>query len=577
MNCERARSLTSTPTPRIPQVPARRIPQTLQYQEGGIQVAGLPDQPHGVRPVTSRMADYDRIDSEHRPMTDKSIPLAATFKRSVSVDPQNAPPPAPGAPALRALGEMHLGEGSAVPAWVAFDGMFLAFEAYFLEPALDGRQRVRVCCLRYYLEDGTVDVTEPKTDNSGLTQGVLLRRHKVSSNQGVSRESFVVGGAVRLYGREYRITKCDGFTRAFLQKNGVQVAPDFEAPGALPDEGPGVLGAIGMGTRGVGGRRVFAEKDANAKPNDDGEGGESADAKAKAKAKSSDAATDLLDDVVLRFFCSYDGRANGGAVLKYTLNYFLRDNTVEVLEEQGRNTGLDPFPKMLTRSKLPAKGGFEVGPPGEGRLGAGAREILLARDIVVGGTVGVYGRSLFVHDCDESTRAYYVKTLGRTLAEMAPKPPPDSAPKAPTTVPPHNGFGSEEDSLRNCSLTSLIPKRAPFDVKNFQKNDGKTLAFEACFEGARDGSVTPPNDERRFAVTFHVVDNTVSVYEPPVRNSGVLGGKFLERTLEAVKKPGSNVPYLARDFHVGATIVLNAHRFELIATDERTEATRKAL
>ena len=126
----------------------------------------------------------------------------------------------------------------------------------------------------------------------------------------------------------------------------------------------------------------------------------------------------------------------------------------------------------------------------------------------------------------------------------------DSAPKAPTAVPPHNGFGSEEDSLRNCSLASLIPKRAPFDVKNFQKNDGKTLAFEACFEGARgqDGSVTPPNDERRFVVTFHVVDGTVSVYEPPVRNSGVLGGKFLERTLEAVKKPGSNVPYLARDF-----------------------------
>ena len=62
------------------------------------------------------------------------------------------------------------------------------------------------------------------------------------------------------------------------------------------------------------------------------------------------------------------------------------------------------------------------------------------------------------------------------------------------------------------------------------------------------------------------------MYEPPVRNSGVLGGKFWS-TLEAVKKPGSNVPYLARDFHVGATIVLNAHRFELIATDERTKAT----
>ena len=61
-------------------------------------MAGLPDQPHGARPVTSRMADYARIGAEHRPMTDKSIPLAATFKRSVSVDPQNAPPPRPARP-----------------------------------------------------------------------------------------------------------------------------------------------------------------------------------------------------------------------------------------------------------------------------------------------------------------------------------------------------------------------------------------------------------------------------------------------------------------------------------------------
>jgi hypothetical protein len=133
----------------------------------------------------------------------------------------------------------------------------------------------------------------------------------------------------------------------------------------LIDEGPGVLGAIGMGTRGVGGRRVFAEKNAN-------EQSDVSDSKIDSKiVTDASSATDPFDDTVLRFFCSYDGRANGGALLKYTLNYFLRDNTVEVLEEQGRNTGLDPFPKMLTRSRLPANGGFDVGPPGEGRLGRG--------------------------------------------------------------------------------------------------------------------------------------------------------------------------------------------------------------
>ena len=554
------------PTLSPEKVPARRIPQTLQYQQGGIQVAGLPEQAHGTRPVTARMADYDRIETEHRPMTEKTIPLSSTYKRSVSQDPQNAPPPAPGAPALRALGEMHLGKGSAVPAWVAFDGMFLAFEAYFLEPAVDGRDRVRTCCLRYYLEDGTVDITEPKTDNSGLNQGVLLRRHRVSPSQNLTDpfDSLKVGGCARLYGRNYFITKCDGFTRAFLTKNGTAVAPDVSVPAGLTDEGPGVLGTIGMGTRGAGGRRVFAALEKSPEES--------------AAKKSSLKIADPFDATVLRFYCAYDGRANGCSVLKYTLHFFLRDNTVEVLEEQGRNTGLDPFPKMLTRSKLPARGGFAVGVPGEGKLGDGAEVHVGAGDIIIGGVVGVYGRDLFVYDCDESTRGYYVTQLGRTLAEMAPREIPYSrgSGRPPSALPPpHNGFGSETDSLRNCSLTSLIPKRAPFDVHNFQKNDGVVYAFEAKFASraeSHDGGGPSSDAERRFVITFYLVDNTVSVYEPKIRNSGVLGGKFLERTFEAVKKPGSDVAYTARDFRVGSVVVLNAHRFELIGSDKRTEA-----
>jgi hypothetical protein len=324
------------------------IPQTLNYADGGIRVAGLPDQAHPPRGTTARMADFARIEAQTRPMTTKTVSLMETRKLDVSVDPQNAPPPPPGAPAIAALGTMNLGTGSAVPAWVAFDGQTLNFEAFFVQPAVDGRDRVRRCVLRFYLEDGTADVCEPKTDNSGLAQGRLLKRHKAvngATGAPLTHRDFVVGGSLKLYGVDYAVVACDAFTREFLTREGIDVAPDSTTPPALIDEGPGVLGTIGMGVRGVGGRKVYdpSEFPPPAADADDAVGDER------------DPRTDAFDRRVLRFFCSWkDGseRDSESETCHYTLNYFLRDGTVEVLEDSGPHAqGRDPFPKMLARSR----------------------------------------------------------------------------------------------------------------------------------------------------------------------------------------------------------------------------------
>jgi hypothetical protein len=141
-------------------------------------------------------------------------------------------------------------------------------------------------------------------------------------------------------------------------------------------------------------------------------------------------------------------------------------------------------------------------------------------------------------------------------------------------VPPHDGIGSEEDSLRNC--VSLVPRRPPKDVINFEKNDGRTLTFTAAHPPG-PGTLSVDVD-RRFVITYYLVDGTVSVYEPPMKNSGHVGGKFLERTFEPVKKPGSKTTaYGARDFYVGNTLVINSFAFTLLATDAATEKELKAL
>ena len=60
-------------------------------------------------------------------------------------------------------------------------------------------------------------------------------------------------------------------------------------------------------------------------------------------------------------------------------------------------------------------------------------------------------------------------------------------------------------------------------------------------------------------------DDTIAIREPPIRNSGVMGGKFLRRQ-EVRKHDGSK--YLASDMFVGNVVDFMCHHFELLNADE---------
>ena len=70
------------------------------------------------------------------------------------------------------------------------------------------------------------------------------------------------------------------------------------------------------------------------------------------------------------------------------------------------------------------------------------------------------------------------------------------------------------------------------------------------------------------AVQVHLADDTVSVYEAPVRNSGVVGGPFASR--RRVRNPAKGAWYEPREFFVGATITIAARGFRLTEADEAT-------
>ena len=115
----------------------------------------------------------------------------------------------------------------------------LRFFGYFKEAVTERREenyRIRRCIICYYLEDGSLHIDEPKEDNSGLPQGVFLRRHRVPKTDGsfVGPSDFVVGGELEVYARTFFILACDPFTRSFLENSGFTVGPDQEYPASTP-------------------------------------------------------------------------------------------------------------------------------------------------------------------------------------------------------------------------------------------------------------------------------------------------------------------------------------------------------
>lgn len=126
--------------------------------------------------------------------------------------------------------------GPKLPAWLSSDRKVLCFYGYFKESLHDLRvtYQVRKVKILFYLEDGSMQVSEPRTLNSGIPQGCLVRRQQIPKPK--PEEGFVdvldlnVNQAITLFDRTYFITGCDQFTRYFLNSCGVTVPDNFDQP-----------------------------------------------------------------------------------------------------------------------------------------------------------------------------------------------------------------------------------------------------------------------------------------------------------------------------------------------------------
>lgn len=464
------------------------------------------------------------------------------------------------------------GVGCDAPSWVAFDKQVLSFDAYFDEEVPEKNQelyRIRHCKIYFYLEDDTIQVVEPQVKNSGIPQGTILRRHQVplpppNDDQFYNIDHFNVDIDIIFYGRRYRIVDCDQFTKNFLRKMGVRLNPSVNRP-----EDPYTKG-----------RQKLIDSMTPLRPYE-----------------RFDTLRQFLehDGHVLRFHGVWDdSECMFGDVREMVLHYFLSDDTIEIKEVIPVNSGRDSIPLFLNRQRLPKYAPVGLYQPGtitdrtvlnvfgglvgnKGRFildnrktGAVHREFYKDCDLRIGSVINAWGRKILLCDCDEFTKEYYKTKYGiKDFAPIPYKAPPP--PKVERTYPPYHGFGSEEDSL--CSCMGLLPKPPIKDFKKFMEKDRQGLESNILRFLAQFITTDPINKDRKFLIAYFLSDDTISVFEPPQRNTGIIGGKFLERG--RIKKPGQELYkselseyYGAKDLYVGAKVCFHGHVLLLVDADE---------
>ncbi|KAK4880766.1 hypothetical protein RN001_008912 [Aquatica leii] len=426
-----------------------------------------------------------------------------------------------------------------IPHFALYDSKCLTFKAFFKQSVPESPveyYRVRKVNIIYFLEDDTITVIEPRTLNSGLEQGRIVRRGKIPKNTAGDPwhwKDFNVGKDICFNGVVYHTTDCDVFTKEFMRSHGLIMADSEQTP---PDPYTQA--------------REFSVQvhETKTPPADD---------KLRRFLE--------YDGKVLTFDALYDTRDQEfGELRVYGILYYLADDTIAVQEIKEPNGGRDPFPLLLRKTKVPKvwTDRPETYPSVYLELSdAEVTEYYQPKDLLIGETIYILGRPMLLVNCNEFTRNYYRKTL---CIEQKPaidfKPKPRKLPPAP--MPPHDGIGSLQDSLQNTKKFSNTPPKK--DVIRQLVNANKHLRYMLKID-----LVHPEDEIRRFILRYSLSEGTCNIYEPPIRNSGVIGGKYLSDSL--VSKPGSDPLnpdyYTPADFYIGALLVVHQQRFIIIDAD----------
>ncbi|KAL5109814.1 EF-hand domain-containing protein 1 [Taenia crassiceps] len=374
-------------------------------------------------------------------------------------------------------------------------------------------------------------VFEPVKSNSGLPQGRILNRQRVPKNDlgdYYTWKDLNIGINITIYGRVYRIANCDTFTQTFFKSEGVEL----NEPEAIPND-PYLE------------HRAMCEKV------------QSTIAKSTFDARRQHCE---LDRQVLRFFAVWDDTKElFGDLRKFSILYYLSDDTMEVRDHHTRNDGRDPCSILIRRHRFPKnRDNIPVTFPVVCMEISSdeVKEYYSPKDLRIGESIVIYGRTFLLYDCDSFTKAWYYQNFGLTDFK-----PIHVEQNEPIKRELERSYCNDSDFLGHNHNSN---QTKPFFGRQVEQST-RELRY-----GAKLASVHPNDSLRKFIISYRLIDDTIHIWEVPVRNSGFPAGTFLKQT--RIAKPGSTAEkpdyYGPKDFYIGSIIDVFGTRFLITEADE---------
>lgn len=445
-----------------------------------------------------------------------------------------------------------------LPRFVREGAIVCRFLAYFTEAGsgMAGSEdptgtisRARKVEIKVYLEDNSMEIIEPKVENSGQTAGKFLKRHPIyKPSAGASRlpgsstgttyglADMYAGAVLDIYNRLYTVVDCDAATAAYMANTGLSFGSPLPLPGNIydPKNRPGLSRSVRSTATGTGTRKKngFFE----------------------------------YDRAVLRFYGIWDSRSSlFGDLVRVKVHYTLADDMMEIAAVTERNNGRDPLPTLLKKSYVMKKispdevqtnvrvstpSGAARNPP---ESSATSRPYHW-RDLQIGAKLTAGSLQVVLLDADAFTRQFYAAQgvpLGVPL-EMNEQPVIEEE----EDDGPYNGAVGPSGG----SVNGSVVMKDGLKAKVYQ---GMILRYKAVMSKPSEA-----DKARLFVIQIHLEDDTVAIREPAQRNSGHKGGIFLSRGKLTAPKGGRAM--VAADCYLGAKVTILAHEFTLYDADQYT-------